>query len=329
MSATPPDPIESLGGYYQSLLLWRLFELGVFELIATPSTAESIAHRVNLSVNELRHCLEFLRQTTGWIDRDRRGRFRVAVSSAELRTLRFQVTKFAGAYGPLAQRLDRVLAEPGSAGRLVNRRALADAYILMKDQSRGVVAGMLLGAGVATLLDLGCGAGSLLVQLAAALSTFRGVGVDADRAMCQAARGHMRARGVSKRIRILQADAREVARLPDAGALHAASLLNELFGQGPEEAVRFLRSMKARYPGRHCWFVDYYGQLGYNPRVNRNASVNQALLHDLIQALSGQGVPPPDLNAWRKIYRSAEVRLVEAHEFGDSGMRWFVHRISL
>jgi hypothetical protein len=134
---------------------------------------------------------------------------------------------------------------------------------------------------------------------------------------------------MSNRIRIRQADAREVDRLPDAGALHAASLLNELFGRGPDEAVRFLQTIKNRYPGRHCWIVDYYGQLGHNPPRNCGAPVKHALLHDLIQALSGQGVPPPDLKAWRKVYRSAAVRLLEAHEFGDASMVWFVHRIVL
>jgi hypothetical protein len=134
---------------------------------------------------------------------------------------------------------------------------------------------------------------------------------------------------MSKRIRILRADARDVDRLPDAGALHAASLLNELFGRGPDEAVRFLQTIKSRYPGRHCWIVDYYGQLGHNLARNSGAVVRHALLHDLIQALSGQGIPPPDLKAWRKIYRSAAVRLIEAHEFGDANMVWFVHRIGL
>ena len=323
------DPFVSLGGYYQSLLLYRFFESGLFDLLAKPRTIQFAARRYGWRANELRHCLEFLRSTTGLVDRDRLGRFRVIASHTEMQGLRFQVIKFAGAYGPTAARLDRALESPAKGRELVDRRALASAFHGMKDSTRGWIAPMLLGAGVTSLLDLGCGTASLLIELAKIDSRFHGVGVDGDRNMCKLARGDARAAGVARRVKIICSDGRDLESLPDAGAIHAASLLNEFFAEGSSEAIRFLVQLKARFPGRDCWLVDYYGQLGRAPRRNRSPAVTHGMLHDLVQVLSGQGVPPPDLKSWRAIYRRSGIKLVEAHEFNEHGLTWFIHRVRL
>jgi SAM-dependent methyltransferase len=253
----------------------------------------------------------------------------VIASDTEMQGLRFQVMKFAGAYGPTAARLDRSLESPAKGRELVDRQSLARAFQGIKDSTRGWMAPMLLGAGVTSLLDLGCGTASLLIELAKIDSRFHGVGVDGDRHMCKLARADARAAGVSRRVKIVCADGRDLESLPDSRAIHASSLLNEFFAEGSSEAIRFLAQLKARFPGRDCWLVDYYGQLGHAPRSTVSAAVTHGMLHDLIQVLSGQGVPPPDLKSWRAIYRRSGVRLVEAHEFKEHGLTWFVHRIRL
>lgn len=328
MDPTTFDLFRSLGGYYQSLLLHHFFRSGLFDLLAEPRTVELLAQRLGWRPGELNCCLEFLRTTTRLIDRDRERLFRLSISKTELQGVRFEVTKFVGAYGPTAVHLDRTLSNAGSGLSLVDRRALAEAFRGVKDVSRGWIVPMLLGAQVSSLIDLGCGTASLLVELAGLRAGFRGVGVDGSREMCKVARLHARSHGVSRRVRIVCADVRDVGSLPEGEALYAASLLNELFANGADEAVDFLRRLKERYPGRDCWFVDYYGQLDQGPKKT-GREVTHALLHDLIQVLSGQGVPPPDLKAWRVIYRHADVKLVEAHEFQGRGITWFVHRVRM
>ena len=323
------DPFPLLGGYYQSLLLYHFFDSGLFDLLAEPVTAEFAARRLGWRSHELALCLEFLRLTTGLVTCDRRKRFHLTLSEAQMRGLRFQVLKFTGAYGPTAEKLDRSLRDAGSGSSLVNRRALADAFGAVKDVTRGSIVQMISEAGVSSLLDLGCGTGSLLVELARNDHQFRGIGVDGDRHMCRLARKSVRAHGVSERVRIIHEDGREVRAFPDASAIHAASLLNEFFADGTgEAAVRFLARLRRRYKQSDCWFVDYYGELGYG-RGETGQQVTQAILHDLIQLLSGQGIPPPDLRSWLSIYRRAGVRLVEAHNFHEHGLNWFVHRVRL
>jgi hypothetical protein len=104
--------------------------------------------------------------------------------------------------------------------------------------------------------------------------------------------------------------------------------MNELFSRGPEEAIRFLQRLRGRFRGKDLWIVDYYGRLGIG-RTTRKVGGGHGLLHDVVQILSGQGVPPATSKEWGKIYRSAGCRLIEAHDFGSADIEWFIHRVRL
>ena len=323
------DALGALHGYYQSLLLLHFTRAGIFERLQQRRAVEDLALECGWQPAQFRACLDFLAATTGVIQRDRKGRYHADPAVEEMTGVAFLVEKFAGAYGQTASQLPKVLSGGEATGRaMVDRRSLAQAFSSVADVSRGLVTAMIAGACPSSLLDLGCGTGSLLVQLAKVDPQFRGIGVDASRPMCAAAKKHAGKHGVRTRVRIICHDARDVQGLPDAGALHAASLLNEMFAHGADEAIDYLRRLKKRFEGRDIWLVDYYGRLGTG-RAHAARDVPHALLQDLVQVLSGQGVPPPDLKSWRAIYRAAECRLVEAHEFRDAGLDWFIHRVRL
>jgi SAM-dependent methyltransferase len=316
------NSIGAIQGYYQSLLLLHFTRSGVFERLRKSRTAEDLAQECDWQPDPLRSCLDFLAATTGLVRRDRKGRYKAILPPAHV----FEIEKFVGAYGQMADKLPDLLSGKTTGRALVDHRSLARAFSSIADVSRGLVTAMIVGARPATLLDLGCGTGSLLVQLAKLDPGFHGIGIDASKPMCQAARKHASRNGVSSRVRIACQDARDVQRLPDADALHAASLFNEMFAHGSGEAITYLGKLKERFQGRDIWLVDYYGRLGLGGNT-RASDVGHALLHDLVQVLSGQGVPPPDLKSWRAIYRAAGCKLVEAHEFSGSGLDWFIHRV--
>jgi SAM-dependent methyltransferase len=220
------------------------------------------------------------------------------------------------------------LAFTGFRGkRFLDSKAFVRAFAAGVDFSRGIVTALIVAAQPSNLLDLGCGSGSLLVELAKVDPAFQGIGIDSQRQMCALARRHIRNNSLDSRIRVLHLDARQVDRLPNAAALHASSLMNELFQDGPSEAVNYLKKLKRRFRNRDLWVVDYYGRLGINARDSGEQL--HGLLHDLIQVLSGQGIPPSNLKSWRSIYRSADCQLREVHEFSDAGIDWFVHRLRL
>jgi len=316
------NPIGAIQGYYQSLLLLHFTRSQVFELLRKSRTVEDLAQECDWQPDPLRSCLDFLAETTGLVRRDRKGRYMAIFPPAHV----FEIEKFVGAYGQMALKLPELLSSRTTGRALVDDRSLARAFSSIADVSRGLVTAMIVGARPATLLDLGCGTGSLLVELAKLDPGFHGIGIDASKPMCKAARNHASRNNVSSRVRIAYQDARDVERLPDASALHAASLLNEMFAHGSDEAIAYLGKLKDRFQGCDIWLVDYYGRLGVG-RKTRARDVGHALLHDLVQVLSGQGVPPPDLKSWRAIYRAAGCRLVEAHDFSGSGLDWFIHRV--
>jgi len=179
------------------------------------------------------------------------------------------------------------------------------------------------------ILDLGCGNGALLAGLARRITGFRGVGLDSNPAMCGAARKRLKAMRGTPRVRIFCGDSRRpeaaipASVLRQVRTLAAANVANEFFGSGHREAERWLAHLKTVFPGRTLLIGDYYGQLGYG-RPPRSRAL---ALHDFAQAISGQGVPPPDLASWKTIYRKARCSLV--HVIEDEDATSFVHLLKL
>jgi SAM-dependent methyltransferase len=317
--------IGILAGYHQSLILLTFFRAGVFELLRKPISAREISARTNWRCPELRACLDFLSATTDLVRCDTKRRYHTQYSVRHLRGLEFHVEKFAGAYGTIARHLDYILdSDKGIQKHRVDSRSLVRAFAATAAESRGVVTAFIAAARPKCLIDLGCGSGSLLVQLARVDPNFRGIGIDSIRGMCSLARQQVIRYSLQSRIQIRNMDARRVERLPDGDSLHAASLMNEMFRNGPSEAIDFLKRLKQRYTGRDLWLVDYYGKLGFDSDADLHT-----LMHDLVQILSGQGLPPRDIRQWRSIYRAASCQVREAHEFSDGGIDWFVHRLRL
>ena len=246
------DLVGTIQGHYAGEALRALLRLGVLEALATPREVRSLARRAGVDPALLEPVLEFLRRTTDVVVRDRAGRYRLGAPS--LPEIAFQLEKFIGAYGPSLRGLDATLG--GARSRVApDDGALARAFAAVAGVP-SLQAGLLRGLGVRGLLDLGCGPGSLLVDLARDAS-FRGIGVDSSAAMCRLARSRLRAAGVQGRVTIRQGDATRLRRAlagldPDAiDAVHGRSLLNALFARGPARAVGFLRELRARPAGPH------------------------------------------------------------------------------
>lgn len=322
------DLLGTIQGHYAGEALAALLRLGVLEALATPQQARSLARRAGLDHALLEPVLEFARRTTDVVTRDRAGRYRLRGPS--LPEIAFQLEKFVGAYGPSLRGLDATLAGARSRGA-PDDKALARAFAAVADV-RSVQADMLRALGVHGLLDLGCGPGSLLLDLARDAS-FRGIGVDSSAAMCRMARSRLRAAGVRARVTIRQGDATRLRRalagldLDAIEAVHGRSLLNALFARGPARAVAFLRHLRRLLPGRTGLFVDYYGEL--NRPARGSPGFRLAELQDLAQLASGQGVPPPDRNAWNTIFRQAGCGLVSVLDVRTDDVRWFIRQVRL
>ena len=222
-----------------------------------------------------------------------------------------------------------MLRDPGCAAELVNRGHHALAFAAQQSPGVALLRDLALQLGLHRLVDLGCGAGALLLGLAERDPAFEGWGVDVNRVLCEEAQKAINERGLGERIRIVAGDASDPASvLPAetvarAEAVSAASLANEFFYDGDISVISWLRRLRACFPERVLLLSDYYGCLGRSAPPWRR----RTLLHDFVQVISGQGVPPPDRVAWEAIYERAGCPLV--HVVEDERRSFFGHIVRL
>ena len=314
--------------------LSTLHDLGVLAALARPCSVDALAAEFGLDAAMLGATLEFAAARTDLLSR-RGQRFRTTPAYAP--PARFMLDLYAGAFAGNAVALRSILRRPARAGAAVDRARHARAFLQVSLQvslqasagAEAIPAALLHQLGVRTVLDLGCGPGALLRAMALQDDGFRGWGVDANPAMCRNARVRLREAGVSRRVRIMHGDGRNPSRtLSDAvrakiQAIVAGDLANELCANGADAAVVWLDRLQRDFPQRLLLVSDYYGRLGQRGY----AAGRETLLHDYVQAISGQGIPPPHRKAWQAIYRAAGVRLIHCIE--DTSTTRFLHLLQL
>ena len=92
--------------------------------------------------------------------------------------------------------------------------------------------------------------------------------------------------------------------LSQVDAVVAANVLNEFFANpSGADVVEVLAQLRQFIPGALLIVSDYYGRLG--TPLSSCARWHSTMTHDLVQVLSGQGVPPSDHAAWADIYARA------------------------
>ena len=329
MAPQSSSALDALAGYFSIELFYQLDRMGLVAKLERPCSVAKLARAHGLDPNVLRIVLEFL-VTTQFVSGE--GRDTYFVNRAQLLETQFNARKFAGAYGPVMRGLPQALRPAGGA-RLVDQERLAEAFSLAVTQNNTALRQLIAASQSRGLLDLGCGTGSLLVELALDQPRFRGFGIDSNRYMCEAARRSARDHGVEMRVRVRLGDATHPLRMLDLrerrgiDAVHGRSFLNACFRGGESKAIQVLTRLRTALPGRVAWFVDYYGELGQLPsRPDRCRRLG--VLQDVVQALSGQGVPPHTERQWRDIYRRAGCDLQQSHNF-DGEIRWFIHVVRL
>ncbi len=324
------DLTGALQGYYAIEVLVQLHRCGVLTALGQPGSVEHLAQSLKLQSGHLAALLDFLARTTDIVKRDRQGRY--GIDAPKIPEIVFQIEKFAAAYGPAVRQLSDTLFS-GARGvgvhGAIDERALSRAFAEVGADR--VMKEIATQTGLKCLLDLGCGSAQLLIELAAEDREFRGIGFDTSGEMCRLARKRSRMAGVDARIKIYKGDGRSFGSklsqrsLRSIDAVHGRSFLNALFGNGNGEAVAVLRELGNLLPGRTAWFIDYYGELGKSSRPLEECRL--ALLQDVAQIASGQGVPPADAKDWMRIYAAAGCEFSDAVQIQNPGIRTFIHQV--
>jgi SAM-dependent methyltransferase len=174
------------------------------------------------------------------------------------------------------------------------------------------------------VLDLGCGAGGFLIQLAQTDASARGVGVDQSPEAIEQARRNARRFGVDDRLKFVRADVgadllpEGAGEMEGVDAITAMYLFHEFGRDGREKIVEVLRGIRRGFPGRCLVFAECHP-----PDVRAMAEDPPAsfspLDYLLIHPLSRQG-PPLTPAEWKAILEEAGIRLLELREIHWIGL---------
>jgi SAM-dependent methyltransferase len=300
--------------------------LGILDSLKKPMTAKKLATQYRVDLHVLDATLQMLALRTQLVSYVS-GKY--GVTSSYDWGARFSLLQYVGSYGPNAQALTRILRDPSIGGELVDREQHKRAFERATPLDRNPLGGLVIQLGLNRVLDIGCGTASMLLYLASNREDFLGWGIDNNSWMCAEARRRVASARKSRSVKILSGDSREMDNvLPSritkkVEVLTASGVANEFFSDGISLAVAWLARLKAAFPGRTMLISDYYGQLGFK----KQPVWAGVALHDYVSVLSGQGVPPPDLAGWKKVYRAARCELIQTVEEENSCN--FIHVLRL
>lgn len=327
-SEAPQTLVGLVEGYYLSQIVRFLHHSGLVDALEVPASVQDLAKSHGLDPELLRLVLRFVAERSDLLEPTPEGyicaeRYRSARDGTN-----WLISQYLGAYEPVAADVGGVLRDPARGPGLVDERLHARAFDTLDRPAYRALPAILRELAPSGLVDLGCGAGGLLRSLARERPEMRGWGLDANPEMCRRARERIAHERLGARLTILEGGVGGLRHHFPADAVQGvdvvvcASLLNQGWSNG--DVVAWLTGIRDLFQGRTLVVADYYGRLGWDlpgpPRL--------ALLHDLVQALSGQGVPPPDREGWRRVYEKAGCTLLHAFEAEDPGV-WFVHLLRL
>jgi SAM-dependent methyltransferase len=231
------------------------------------------------------------------------------------------LTSHVGGYNPLLTRLGPLLRQeirlddPGldRLGRLV---AVGAGYTLLGSGTVAWVLEVIRRLGGRHVLDLGCGAGDFLVQLARQWPHGSGVGIDATAEAIAEAKKKASQFGVAERVDFhqaaLAAEPLKVAKgITDrVDTLTAMYVLHEFGGTGgPDAIARVLAALRQQFPGRKLLMVEGTRadpvELGASP-PRTFGQLDYSFLHPL----SRQG-PLRTPDEWERIIDQAGAKLLE------------------
>jgi SAM-dependent methyltransferase len=317
MTSAKWNVFDLVEAYQLSRAVAVLNDLSVFQS-QTPFSAKQLAAKHGLDAMLLAGVLEYVALRTDLLRRTVRQEFVVTRKNS-----RFLIDLYTGAYGSTAEQLAEILRDPAIAPASVDRVRYARAFESLVSAALGILPDVISALEFNYTLDIGCGNGDLLAELARRNPSFVGWGIDSNPAMHKLARA-------GKGVRFLKADGTRLREeIPESvrsqiRSITCCNFANEMFAEGERQAIKWFRELHKLFPGRPLLNCDYYGRLG---RTKNRKQQRETLLHDYAQLISGQGIPPATMAEWRSIYSKAGCRLV--HVIEDSSTTRFIHIIAL
>lgn len=307
-----------------------LYKSGLSEILKEPKTVESLVSFSGFEHGKLESMLWYLAERTDFIEKKGEGTYQLNEAYFSYRKSEFLIRQYAQAYSFDGDILEYSLKGVKTVS-FVDEEKHALAYKKLEGAGFPFLKKLIGQMDVNCVLEFGCGAGNLLMELAREHKGFRGYGVDANKEMYTRFTENISKYNLSGQLTAFHGNAEKPngiineAGLKEVELIVAASLVNSFFSEGEGQIINWLQMMKSVFPDRRLLIADYYGRMG----VDHYSNSPEILLHDWVQLISNQGIPPAEEGAWRKIYEKAGCRLLDTMEPEKSLIPFFVHLVSL
>jgi SAM-dependent methyltransferase len=325
--------VDTLSGFYATRAIDTLFTTGVLaELIAGRSLSDACAER---KIDRLLayYLVRYVILTTDLLVSQDDGEHCALGEGYEPNDVAHLIDLYAGAFGPCADRLPAMCLDPTSGASHVDTKRHAAAFGTRAGDVGPYLPSIIEELEIGFLLDLGCGGGAMLRQLASANEVFHGIGVDVNPEVIAFAGASLPA-ACQGRISFKVGDLMELASILDpqeianVQAVSFRSVANGFFGWDEQRNFSALLDvLKSLFPARLLFIADYLPQL--NAEDADAEPSHRTLIHDFAQVASSQGLPPPSHEKWFEVYRKHDLNVIGFYGYGDEHIKHFIHILRL
>jgi SAM-dependent methyltransferase len=330
--------VDAIEGFYITLILDFFHQEGVLKAVADGKELPVIAEESGFDCQLLTNLFEYVALRLDLLDRresNLQTQFSLNPACREAPLVEHLIDQYVGGFGPCFRQLATILRAPKCASSFVSHSRHAQAFSC-PDSHANVkeVVQLLESFEVDFILDIGCGGCQLLCELALRNPSLNGIGIDANPVIVDVARANIARCELAERLKVFCGNVAEVGKELTAAqrkavdVIVAVSVANAYFGERSHRSITmFFESLRSLFPNRIMIICDYFGRLGSS--ITDPQEWQRTLIHDLAQVVSGQGVPPKDIQEWTNIYREASCDLIQSYEGRTAGIAWFIHVIQL
>lgn len=326
------DLLGMMEGFYLTHILDTLLRNGALADLHAGIPLHRIAHARGLDPSLFATLVAYLRARTHGIVPDVDSRD----ENIDGTYLGHLLDQYKGAFGPCLAQLDAILRVPETGSALIDWERHREAFgAAGRGASNAFPLRLLAELRVDCIVDLGCSAGGFLLDFAERNPRASGWGVDSSPAAIDAARRAAHAAQLAGRFEFRIADAFEPAASLTPGErdqvelVTAFNIANAFFDpRSGKEFSTWLKKLSAAFPNRLLLLCDYYGRVGSSTAEDSHR-YRRAMLHDIAQTITMQGIPPAERSEWTALLEQAGVTLVKAFEGNHDEVAHFMYLVQI
>ena len=311
-------------GYAMSFLLSSFHDTGVFEVLKElkPKSSKEISEKLSLNKFILESGLNFLVNADNSIIKDKNSNYQMT-ELGKKRIFSDQAMAMAlgavGAYHVLLTNFTSTMKNELVYGKdfIRDGRLVAKSSVLTGKANYSWVAQKISDLNVDTVVDLGCGSGDIIIDFCKRQNSFRGIGLDIDPEAIQVARENVKQNKLDDRIELITGDmldpstySHKISSKGEKVAFNAIMALHEFLINGEIAVVNVLKKMKQEFPGSYFILGEFNRctdeEFSKIPLYER---MHMLFYQEIIHGLTDQDLA--SLDTWKKIFKEAEVELVE------------------